>query len=269
MIFDGSAYPHYKSIMIFYFTGTGNSKWIAELLSKKLSESVVSINDLLKSEETSYAFEIKDDERIVLVFPVYSWGLPTPIVAFIERLKLNNTHNKKVYAVATCGDNAGYTNKLLQKLLVQNGLTLASCHTVQMPNIYILLAGFDTDSEEVAKDKIDKAEARVDLIVKAILENRQDDTLYCKGSFPGFKTNVIYPPFIKYAYKTKYFTTDACNHCGLCAKLCPVNNITLNNGLPEWSDKCVKCLACIHRCPQRAIEYGNITQKKGRYHFSH
>ncbi|MFA7034063.1 MAG: EFR1 family ferrodoxin, partial [Bacteroidales bacterium] len=75
------------------------------------------------------------------------------------------------------------------------------------------------------------------------------------------------PSFIKYTYKTKFYATEACNHCGLCAKLCPMNNITIKDGVPAWSEKCVQCLACINRCPQRAIEYGNITKNKGRYFF--
>ena len=56
--------------MIFYFTGVGNSKWIAELLSKKLNEPVVSINDIIKSEVKSYEYTAKADERILLVFPI-------------------------------------------------------------------------------------------------------------------------------------------------------------------------------------------------------
>ncbi|MDD4141232.1 MAG: EFR1 family ferrodoxin [Bacteroidales bacterium] len=253
--------------MIFYFTGTGNSKWIAELLSQKLDERLVSINELLKSEIPSYDFDVKEGERIVLVFPVYSWGLPTPIRLFIERLKLTGATEKEVYAVATCGDNAGLMDKMLKKKLEENNLHLASCHTVQMPNCYIVIPGFDVDRDEVADDKIAHAEARVDLIVKAILENRQDKTLYSKGSLPWIKSRLIYPSFIKYTYKTKFYATEACNHCGLCAKLCPMNNITIKDGSPAWSEKCVQCLACINRCPQRAIEYGKITPKKGRYYF--
>lgn len=253
--------------MIFYFTGTGNSKWIAELLSKKLEEHLVSINDLLKSETLSYEFEVQPKERIMFVFPVYSWGLPTPIRIFIDRMKLINITNNKIYAVATCGDNAGLTNTMLKEKLKEKQLQLTSCYTVQMPNCYIIIPGFDVDSNEIAKNKITHAETRIDLIVKAILENRQDDTLYCKGILAWLKSKIIYPSFIKYTFKTKFYTTDTCNHCGLCAKLCPMNNITIKNGIPVWSEKCVQCLACIHRCPQRAIEYGNITKKKGRYYF--
>ncbi|MCK9302058.1 MAG: EFR1 family ferrodoxin [Bacteroidales bacterium] len=253
--------------MIFYFTGVGNSKWIAELLSKKLNEPVVSINDIIKSEVKSYEYTAKADERILLVFPIYSWGLPSPVCMFIERLQLSDFEDKKIYAVATCGNYAGLANKMLKDKLQERNLQLASFHTVAMPNCYITMKGFDIDSAEVAKEKINHAEARVDLIVNAIIEDRQDDTLYSKGSLAWLKTKIIYPSFMKYSNKTEFYATEACNHCGLCVKLCPMNNIVLKDGVPVWSEKCVQCLACIHRCPQRAIEYGKITQKKGRYYF--
>ena len=61
---------------------------------------------------------------------------------------------------------------------------------------------------------------------------------------------------------------DVCTRCGLCARECPANNITLDGGsLPRWHGKCTMCLSCIHRCPVRAIEYGKATRSKGRYFF--
>src|SRR5574344_1935072 len=188
--------------MIFYFTGTGNSKWIAELLGKKLNERVVAINDLLRSDLINYDFEVMPDERIGLVFPVYSWGSPAPIGLFLDRLNLKNATN--LFAVATCGGNAGFTNKILQKLLLKKGFTLTSCHTVEMPNCYILIPGFDVDSDEVANRKISLAPSRVDQIAEAVMENRQDDALYTTGIFPWIKSNFIYPSFVKNTKYTKF-----------------------------------------------------------------
>ena len=91
--------------------------------------------------------------------------------------------------------------------------------------------------------------------------------LYVSGSFPWIKTRGIYPLFVKYALRKQAFrTTESCNGCGKCARICPVQTISMVNKKPVWGKDCVQCLACIHRCPVRGIEYGKATERKGRYH---
>lgn len=281
--------------MIFYFTGTGNSRHVAQMLGKKLSEKIISINEMMRDDDASYRFLIREDEHIILVFPIYSWGVPVPIRAFIEKVQfafgngnvLPASGNDKtppasanelpssaptntppsILAVATCGDFAGDADKQLKKLLAARAFHLAAFYTVSMPNCYILMQGFDVDSDEKAQRKIDMSEERVDQIVTSIREERGDKTLYSRGSLPWLKTNIIYPAFMKNCDGTKFHATEGCNHCTLCEKLCPMGNITLKEGVPQWGSNCVQCLACIHHCPKRAIEYANATQNKGRYYF--
>ena len=69
----------------------------------------------------------------------------------------------------------------------------------------------------------------------------------------------------------KSFTKDmnkaqfALFSCGICAKVCPLNNITMVDGKPVWGNDCIHWSACINRCPKLAIEYGKKTQGKNRY----
>ena len=58
-----------------------------------------------------------------------------------------------------------------------------------------------------------------------------------------------------------------CIGCGKCEKLCPLNNITLQNARPVWGSNCTQCMACICYCPTRALEYGKKSVGKPRYHF--
>ncbi len=63
----------------------------------------------------------------------------------------------------------------------------------------------------------------------------------------------------------KYYSDEKCNGCGICQKICPVDNIKLVNEKPEWQHKCQFCLACLHYCPQEAIQYGKNTLGRERY----
>jgi MinD superfamily P-loop ATPase len=59
---------------------------------------------------------------------------------------------------------------------------------------------------------------------------------------------------------------DKCNHCGICGKVCPAQNISLQEGKPAWSQRCEQCFACLQGCPQESIQYGKKTVRYARYH---
>ena len=190
-----------------------------------------------------------------------------------------------------CGDDGGRSDRLLAEALQQNGYALTACFSVGMPNNYILLPGFDVDSTELAARKLAGMQSRLTAIESVTEAYRavQNQSaagsssaadpetmrkqsaaaagLYVSGSLPGVKTRWIYPLFVKFALRKQAFrATGSCNGCGKCARICPVQTISMVNKKPVWGKDCVQCLACIHRCPVRGIEYGKATERKGRYH---
>lgn len=290
--------------MIFYFSGTGNSLWVARTLGRLLDEPLVSLAEELKKEAAEYRYDLGQEERILLVFPVHSWGPAIPVMRLIRKLAFTRcgtpVHTPQVYAVCTCGDECGYTARILQKALRKRGLLLAGCYSVQMPNNYVLMPGFSVDPEAIEKRKLREAPARVEAIAASIRNKtlfpasrkttsgkKPAETphqtppgtalrrpgkeayvnLYHRGSLPILKSYGIYPLFTNFATgKNSFYATDACICCGLCEKICPTGTIRLSaEGRPVWADTCIQCVACIHRCPVRAIEYGKATQNKGRY----
>ncbi|MDO4755573.1 MAG: EFR1 family ferrodoxin [Parabacteroides sp.] len=253
--------------MIFYFTGTGNSLWVAKRLGEAFDEPLVSVAaELNLKQEGDLVYSLRKDEKLFFVYPVHSWGPAVPILRFIARLKLRNYTHQPIYAVSTCGDECGYADRLLEKALTKRELSLQAVYSVTMPNNYILLPGFDVDNNEVEKEKLAQAPQRVDEIIEAI-QSGKTTGLYHKGGSPWVKTYLVYPLFAHLAIgKNAFRVTDACISCGLCERVCPTQTITMQEGKPTWGNTCVQCVACIHRCPVRAIEYGKETIKKGRYH---
>lgn len=85
--------------MIYYFSGTGNSKWVAQKLSELTQDEAADILSL----STSLPLDVTG-KRIGLVFPVYAWGLPEPMEKFIRCLTGKAVFS---YGVCTCGADAG------------------------------------------------------------------------------------------------------------------------------------------------------------------
>ena len=252
--------------MVFYFSGTGNSLWVAKQLSSVFAEELVSVADELKNESNSFNYSLKADEKVFFVFPVHSWGPAVLIPRFIEKMNLENYTNQAVYVVCTCGDNCGYTDRIMQEALAKKSVRLMHAYSIQMPNNYILMKGFGTDSKDLEKLKLEAASKTIGSIIENI-KSGKNNNYYFAGGKAFLKSRVVYPLFNKYVVgKNSFYTTDKCAACGLCVRICSTATISMKEKRPVWQNTCVQCTACIHRCPAGAIEYGKVTQKQGRYH---
>ena len=252
--------------MIFYFSGTGNSEYVARQLAEALGERLIGMAQAINSGEMHYT--LGEGETVGWVFPTYSWG-PAPVAAdFASKVQLQGCGaDTYCYMVTTCGDEVGETVTMFAKSL--GNISLKAAFSVQMPNNYILLPGFDVDDKALERSKVEASAAQIKAVAEAIAAKREIIDVV-EGPWRRLKSRLVYPLFRRFAMSDKAFVAnaDVCTRCGLCARECPANNITLDGGsLPRWHGNCTMCLSCIHRCPVRAIEYGKATRSKGRYFF--
>jgi NAD-dependent dihydropyrimidine dehydrogenase PreA subunit/flavodoxin len=254
--------------MVFYFTGTGNSRWIAERMADAFSEQLVAMADFFKGDQVALKkFTVRTDEHLGFIFPVHAWGVPSLVCKFIQQLQLRTYKRQLVYGIFTCGDECGRTREMFVKMIKEKGWACHHTYSVQMPNTYIVFPGFDVDPKEIEWRKIEKARLLLPSIIRAIRDDRPIDE-YRKGSLSFLKSRVIYPQFVKHAMSSRpFYTTATCTSCGRCVAFCPTKNLSMKDHKPLWGDHCMQCLSCIHRCPTKAIEYGKATQNKGRYYF--
>lgn len=253
--------------MIFYFSGAGNSLWLAKKIGLGLGCEPVAVAAELKKHPKECRYTIAQDEPLVLVFPVHYWGPATMMLDFISVLSLDGYSGQPVYALCTCGDNCGLTDRIISAALASRGIRLTACGSLQMPNTFVLMKGFGVDAEAVRDAKLAAAPAAADRILAEIRKGGSD-LEYVAGPSPFFKSRVIYPWFRKIVVKRKkagFAAGASCIGCGLCERVCPAGTVTMKDGHPVWGGNCVQCTACIHRCPVRAIEYGKISVPMGRY----
>jgi ferredoxin/flavodoxin len=243
---------------IYYYTGTGNSLWVARTLAKELGETdLVSIPDLTEHDRVDGA------DVIGLVFPVYIWGVPAPIVQFVERLR--ELGPSYVFAVAVNGGQVSNTLVELRDILKTNGVDLSSGFEIRTPSNYIPWGG--PGPKERQNRLFDEGRAKL-VRVAAHVHGRNTGPIE-RG--PLWQ-RVVFTLFHKLTFDKvpgmdgKFWFDEKCNECGICAKVCPARNITISNGKPSWNHRCEQCLACIQWCPREAIQYGKKTRQYERYH---
>jgi len=136
-----------------------------------------------------------------------------------------------------------------------------------MPETYINLPGFKLDTPEKEKQKIDGTKAQLKETVKLIQQRVQGNYDQLKGGSSFLKSNILKPLFYGLLITDrKFHVSDSCIGCGICAKNCPLRNITIENDRPKWNGHCTNCMSCYHRCPKNAINFGKATIGKGQYY---
>ena len=276
--------------MIFYFSGTGNTKWVAKQIADAIGEELLYIPDLIRKGQ--YEYEWHEGERIGFCFPTHGWQPPGIVREFIRKLRMRGFGNPQLkasefgnseelpycWALTTCGDNMGEAMTIFNKDLAKNTklnvadgqpLQAETLFSVIMPESYVCLPFMKTDTEEKEAMKIELAKLQLPHIIQMIEERRRGIEELEKGATPRLYSYVIGGYFNKRMITDTKFTIDedVCIKCGKCAKVCPVDNI--KGTPPAWihNGRCTCCLACYHHCPVHAINYGKITRKRGQYYF--
>lgn len=242
--------------MILYFTGTGNSQYAAEYLKSILKKDIVSVNEYMKKEETA---EFHTDECFIFVFPTYAWRIPKVVEGFLRKCSFSG--NADAWFVLTCGDSIGNAGAYAKKFCEEKGLNYRGMADVVMPENYITM--FKAPAEEEEPLIMEMAHRRLKSVAETIL---RDQDLTQKSPKAKLLSSAINPVFYKLFVKDKaFYAKDCCTGCGFCEKICPLQNIRIVNGRPEWQGDCTQCMACICGCPTEAIEYGKKSVGKRRY----
>ena len=246
--------------MIFFFSGTGNSKYAARRIADALGDTLLSLNDRIRAGDTT---PVDTGERLVIVTPTYAWRIPRIVRDWLLRTELRGA--KQVWFVMTCGSELGNADRYNRALCRAKGLGCMGTAQLVMPENYIAM--FGVPQAEEARKIVARAEQDLDRAIAAIRAGLPFAPTR-SNLYDRFMSGPVNPIFYSLCVKANAFTvSDACTGCGQCARRCPTGSIALRGGKPVWGKACTHCMACICYCPAEAIEYGKKSRGKPRYRF--
>ncbi|MDF2504110.1 EFR1 family ferrodoxin [Clostridium sp.] len=251
---------------IFYFSGTGNSLYIAKELAKEISNTTLQpIISVLSMDKI-----VIEAEKIGFVFPIHAFSIPEPVKQFLKRVNIKT--NSYIFAVATRGGSPCRVFKEIDKILEKKDKKLDAQFFINMPNNYLPI--FEVAPQEEILKLQGETKDRIGFIKDIIINNKESKEKDSHGSF--IEENILFPVLTQVFHKTGYFNTqnkfysdDKCTSCKICSEICLSGKIKMKDGKPKWDKniQCTYCFACIHYCPVKAIQIKNTkTNVRGRYH---
>lgn len=226
-----------KSRLVFYFTATGNSLFVA----RQFSDSPLSIPQELKKGAQSY-----EADEIGFVFPDYAASAPMIVREFLEKNKFKSSY---MFAVITFGNASVNVAEWWNDFAKGKGVTFNYINTILMVDNYLPV--FDMNEQR----RIDK---HIDETLAGLLEDIGSQKTYIQSADMGFFNqdmlkNMQDQHFSMTADRLLQLDKERCIQCMNCEKVCPHKNFSLSGGELRFAGKCEFCLACVHNCPQMAL----------------
>ncbi|HEY9058953.1 MAG TPA: EFR1 family ferrodoxin [Pseudobacteroides sp.] len=240
-----------KTVGVFYFSGTGNTEIVVNLLGNEILKSgnkieIIRIEDILKD---NVYFDVNNYDLIGICYPIHAFNAPGIVYDFIK--KLPRVKDKYTFIIKNAGSNflQGGSTKIIKNKLIAKGFDLFNESLVLMPSNI-----FTKYPDELSKQLYLTAIKKVNRVVREILNGkmrRQKNSVFLTlfTGVASFFEGVGVPLFGR-----DLKVSSNCVSCSKCVKNCPRGNIRMEGLKVKFGWKCMGCLRCIYRCPNGSIK---------------
>jgi len=252
---------------IYFFSGTGNSLVVARDIAHKINGKIIPVVSMLNQEIITTNADV-----IGFVFPIYDYKPPRLIEQCIK--KIAHINSKYIFAVGTYGIlPLGAMKKIEQDIRARGGELSLGC-VVKMPHNGLGKNTFSKDDQNVL---FEKWKIMLETISENIISRKKQKPEVMNIPVHFILSGLIFKvisPLIKILWQAmtkgwdsfSFMSNDTCDGCGICVKVCPMENVKMLNNRPKWLENCALCFACLQWCPKESINAGNITVGMPRYH---
>lgn len=250
--FAATAKKDKKKRLIFYFTATGNSLYVARELAGE-SGQLLSIPQIIKGEQLDF-----EADEIGFVFPDYAASAPLMVREFVSKAHFKAQY---IFSVITFGNFAANVADWWDDFCKEKGLQNHYINTLLMVDNYLPV--FDMN-EQMKIDK--KISENLTQIVNDIASHREYVShVDADDRMKEWLKRLQESHFPMEAERLLRLNTETCIACGTCAAVCPHGNFRMTDTHAEFSGSCEYCLACVHACPQKALTLERERNPQARF----
>ena len=241
-----------KNIILFYFSGTGNTRNIVNLIKDRfqMDSNLVEIISIEEFINLNRKIHMDKYDLVGIGYPIYGFREPRIIQRFVKVLPQQN--HKDVFIFKTGADFItinNYSSSNVIRKLSKKGYHIFYDRIICMGSNW--LVGY---KDEVVKQLYKCAIHKVEIMCKEV--HRGEKRLYRNGYIFTTVISIIHwfeDNFLARIFGRSLKISKKCNQCGRCVKNCPSKNININKDKITFSNKCFLCMRCIYKCPNNAI----------------
>ena len=238
-----------EKVCICYFTGTGNTKLLAEKMNEIFSgrgyESRIYEITGKKAVGTLPAAH----ESLGVLFPVYALSMPGIVEKFLRNL--SEVKGQSAFIMANAHTDSGKTGDEAEAILKKKGYQIEGKSSAYTPSSSIITE--ETEPEDRAVEMRSEGLKKASDFAEALIEGRAEKESG-RMTFKQKMVSLLFKTAMPGMLLKKTSVNDSCVSCGKCTAICPMGNITLSSGKPVWNSNCAVCMRCINYCPSNAIE---------------
>ena len=245
-------------MIVLYFSGTGNSAYVAKGFAQRMGADCHSIEENL-----DFAALLAAHDTVAVCYPIYGSCVPRILRDFTARYSPALTEKKLIILCTQMmfsGDGARAFARLLPGC---EGNVLYAEH-FNMPNNISNFWLFPVREGE-RRRKQRTADRKLERVCRDI----QNGVIKRRGwgrfsALLGRVQNSSWPA-IEEKQKGSFQADSDCNRCGACVRRCPVGNLELTQAGVAQKDNCILCYRCVNLCPQKAATVLVHTKPKRQY----
>lgn len=263
-IADTIAQKAYRKVVVYCFSGTGNSGKVAGWLAQVAADNDIGckVINIARTDRCNIASP-EPDALLVFVSPIHGFNYPPIMLNFIRRFPkgknkvvLMNTRAGMLIGKFITPGLTGIAFYLSALILFLKGFSIKAILPVDMPSNWISVHPGLND--RTVKYLHVKNKDRVDVFARKILQGKSHfkallevyDLLLAPVALAYFLVG-------RFFLAKTYYASHDCNNCDLCIKACPVKAIVKVDNRPFWTFNCESCMRCMSNCPEKAIETGH------------
>lgn len=233
--------------MVFYFTATGNSLYVAKALEPKPVSIAQAVHD---------GDKVYRADSIGIVCPVFGHEMPELVKDFLKNARFETDY---FYILLTYGNRHGGAAELARDYVESLGLHPAYINVILMADNF--LPGFDMEEQKRLDKDVEGQISRVQADIAGRRHFISPVTQQDRAAHQEFLDRMAHGSGL---FQNLYHITDACVGCGICGRVCPKQCFHLEGQKSVWNPVgCISCMACVHACPTLAIQL-NIPEKNPR-----